>query len=83
MLLAYVPTVALYTHFRDPSLIFNSTMAQKVRPAARLMSASAKCADLGAAYGLCVLKCYTNISKDACAKEFQLFRACVSSHMKK
>lgn len=47
------------------------------------MNASAKCAELGAAYGQCVLKTYTNISKDACAKEFQLFRACVSANMKK
>lgn len=59
------------------------TMSQKVRPAARLMNASAKCAELGSAYGQCVLKGYANISKDACAKEFQLFRACVTASMKK
>lgn len=58
-------------------------MSQKVRPAARLMQASAKCADLGSAYGECVLKTYNNISKDACQKEFVLFKECVMTQMKR
>lgn len=55
----------------------------KVRPAARLMQASAQCLELGAAYGQCVLKTYNNISKDVCEKEFNAFKACVTKAMKK
>lgn len=55
----------------------------KVRPAARLMQASAQCLELGAAYGQCVLKTYNNMAKDACEKEFLAFKACVTKAIKK
>lgn len=58
-------------------------MTQKVRPASRLMLASAQCAEEGAIYGKCVASNYNNMSKDACQKEFLNFKACVSSKMKK
>lgn len=58
-------------------------MTQKTRPVARLMQASARCADLGAAYGQCVLKTYNTIAKDGCAAEFALFKQCVLGHMKR
>lgn len=55
----------------------------KVRPAARLMQAGAQCADLGTAYGTCVLKTYNNMNKDTCKKEFDAFRSCVTTHLKR
>lgn len=55
----------------------------KPRPAARLMDASAQCSVLGAAYGQCVLKHYSNMTKDACQAEFAQFKACVQKHMKR
>lgn len=55
----------------------------KIRPAARLMEASAQCSQLGAAYGECVFKSYNNIAKDACQKEFALFKECVTSKIKR
>lgn len=45
------------------------------------MQASAKCLDLGAVYGQCVLRTYNNMSKDACEKEFTAFKQCVTKAM--
>lgn len=55
----------------------------KTRPAAKLMQASAQCAELGAAYGNCVLATYNNMNKDSCKKEFDAFRSCVSKSLKR
>lgn len=54
-----------------------------VRPAAKLMKASFTCAELGSAYGQCVLRTYNNISRDTCVREFQLFRQCVTAQLRK
>lgn len=55
----------------------------KVRPAARLMKASSQCAELGAAYGNCVLATYNKMNKDTCKKEFDAFKTCVTKNLKR
>lgn len=69
--------------YKSPSTTSSSTKMTKVRPAARLMQAGAQCAELGAAYGNCVLATYNNMNKDTCKKEFDAFRSCVSANMKR
>ncbi|KAM9911607.1 hypothetical protein OXX59_007267 [Metschnikowia pulcherrima] len=73
----------LRTEKAKSSNLFIPTIMSKVRPAARLMEASAQCSQLGAAYGDCVYKSYNNIAKDACQKEFLMFKECVSSKIKR
>lgn len=51
----------------------------KPRPAARLMAASAQCAEKGTIYGQCILASYQTMAKGLCDKEFQAFMACVAS----
>lgn len=82
--LSHCPT-SIVLHPNSISFSFYSLFSKmtKVRPAARLMQASAQCLELGAAYGQCVLKTYSNMSKDACEKEFLAFKTCVTKAFKK
>lgn len=66
-----------------PYVRAHTHLMKKVRPAAKLMKASASCSQLGSAYGDCILRTYNNIAKDTCAKEFALFKECVSAQTKK
>lgn len=52
----------------------------KQGPARSLMAGAVKCSTEGAAYGQCVLRNYTMISKDTCAQEFMQFERCVSKN---
>jgi hypothetical protein len=48
----------------------------------RLRLSMSTCAVVAAQYGQCVTASYQNIHKDACAKEFSLFRECIRQALK-
>ncbi|KAF9057810.1 hypothetical protein BJ165DRAFT_1333846 [Panaeolus papilionaceus] len=49
------------------------------RPIQRLAVATTKtCAGEASAYGKCIVASYTDISKEACKREFEKFKACVT-----
>lgn len=58
------------------------TVYYHLRPAKKFMVATGNCVQQATIYGECILQSYTEMSKQQCDKEFQLFKICVSKHLK-
>ncbi|TRM69906.1 hypothetical protein BD626DRAFT_563613 [Schizophyllum amplum] len=59
-----------------------SASSTATKPLARLATHATKtCAVQATAYGDCVLKTYTDVRKDICAKEFGAFKECLQTAM--